>query len=62
MGIFYVSIITAYLSDQVISGFTTGVAVHVCITQLHNVFNVTIDRVKYQVNFFAVFFVCLCVS
>lgn len=35
---------TAYFSDQLVSGFTTGSAVHVFIAQIDDVFGITVPK------------------
>ncbi len=44
MRLLHVGFVTAYLSDQVISGFTTGAAVHVFTSQLNEMINVDLPR------------------
>jgi MFS superfamily sulfate permease-like transporter len=44
MAVLHLSFISAYLSDQVIGGFTTGAAVHVLASQLNKVIDVKIDN------------------
>ena len=44
MGIFRLGFITVYLSDPLISGFTTAAAVHVVTSQIKNIFGVTTDQ------------------
>lgn len=42
MGIFRLGFFSSYLSDQLVSGFTTGAAVHVFVSQLDKIFGVKI--------------------
>uniref|UniRef100_A0A915HU59 SLC26A/SulP transporter domain-containing protein n=1 Tax=Romanomermis culicivorax TaxID=13658 RepID=A0A915HU59_ROMCU len=44
LGILRCGFLSAYLSDTVVSGFTTGAAVHVLTSQLDKIFNVKIPR------------------
>jgi MFS superfamily sulfate permease-like transporter len=44
MGIFHLGFVAAYLSDQLIAGFTTGAAVHVFTSQINGVLNVKLPR------------------
>lgn len=43
MGIFRLGFFSSYLSDQLISGFTTGAAVHVFVAQLDKILGVKIS-------------------
>lgn len=43
-GIFHLEFMTAYFSDQLVSGFTTGSAVHVFIAQIDDVFGITVPK------------------
>lgn len=58
MALLRLDFLTAYLSDQVITGFTTGAACHVFVAQLDKVINVRLPRYSgffrlYFVSFFA---------
>lgn len=44
MAICRISFLTAYLSDQLIAGFTTGGATHVIISQLNKIIGVKMPR------------------
>ena len=44
MGLTRLGFITTYLSDPLISGFTTGAACHVFTSQIKHVFGITTDR------------------
>uniref|UniRef100_A0A9J2PEZ2 STAS domain-containing protein n=1 Tax=Ascaris lumbricoides TaxID=6252 RepID=A0A9J2PEZ2_ASCLU len=44
MAVLRLDFLTAYMSDQVIKGFTTGAAVHVFVAQLNKIFGVTLPR------------------
>ena len=44
MGITRLGFVTVYLSDPLISGFTTGAACHVFTSQIKHVFGVTTPR------------------
>ncbi|KJH42905.1 STAS domain protein [Dictyocaulus viviparus] len=44
MGLLRLDFLTAFLSDQIIGGFTTGAAVHVFTAQLDKIFGVSIPR------------------
>ncbi|XP_060593514.1 prestin-like isoform X2 [Ruditapes philippinarum] len=44
MGVFRLGFITVYLSDPLISGFTTGAACHVFTSQIKHVFGVSTER------------------
>ncbi|CAJ0582207.1 unnamed protein product, partial [Mesorhabditis spiculigera] len=44
MGIFRLGFLTTYLSDPLVSGFTTGSAAHVFMSQLNKVFGVKLPR------------------
>ncbi|XP_046331288.2 prestin-like isoform X1 [Haliotis rufescens] len=44
MGIFRVGFLTTYMSDSLVSGFTTGAAVHVFTSQVKYVFGIKIPR------------------
>lgn len=44
MGLFRFGFIAAYLSDQVVGGFTTGAAVHVFTSQIGKVFGIKLNR------------------
>ena len=44
MGVFRLGFITVYLSDPLISGFTTGAACHVFTSQITHVFGVKTER------------------
>ncbi|CAJ0950412.1 unnamed protein product, partial [Mesorhabditis belari] len=44
MGVFRLGFLTTYLSDPLVSGFTTGSAAHVFMSQLNKVFGVKLPR------------------
>ncbi|VDO20142.1 unnamed protein product [Haemonchus placei] len=44
MALLRLDFLTAFLSDQIIGGFTTGAAVHVLTTQLNKIFGVPLPR------------------
>lgn len=44
MGIFRLGFVTVYLSDPLISGFTTGAACHVFTSQIKHVFAIKTNR------------------
>lgn len=44
LGVMRLGFVTSYLSDPLVSGFTTGSAVHVCTSQLNKVFGVKLPR------------------
>uniref|UniRef100_A0A914X8V7 STAS domain-containing protein n=1 Tax=Plectus sambesii TaxID=2011161 RepID=A0A914X8V7_9BILA len=44
MALLRLQFLTSYLSDQVVSGFTTGAAVHVFVTQLDDIFGIKIPK------------------
>jgi MFS superfamily sulfate permease-like transporter len=44
IGVFRLGFVAAYLSDQLIAGFTTGAAVHVFTSQINSVLNVKLPR------------------
>uniref|UniRef100_A0A914XGG2 STAS domain-containing protein n=1 Tax=Plectus sambesii TaxID=2011161 RepID=A0A914XGG2_9BILA len=44
MALMRLDFLTAYLSDQVVAGFTTGAACHVFVAQLNKVLNVNLPR------------------
>lgn len=44
MGLIRLDVITTYLSDQIVSGFTAGAAVHIFTAQLDAVFGLHFDK------------------
>lgn len=44
MGVAQLGFVTTYLSDPLVSGFTTGAACHVFTSQITHVFGVKTDR------------------
>lgn len=60
MGIFRLGFITVYLSDPLISGFTTGAACHVFTSQIKHVF--AIKTARYSGAFKLINVSTLCVS
>ncbi|VDK42037.1 unnamed protein product [Anisakis simplex] len=48
MALLRVEFVTSYLSDQLVSGFSTGASVHVIIVQLDKIFQVPVDFVDVQ--------------
>ena len=44
MGVFRLGIVTIYLSEPLIKGFTTGAAVHVFTSQFPKLFGVKVQR------------------
>ncbi|CAB3398409.1 unnamed protein product [Caenorhabditis bovis] len=44
MGVLHLGFLTTYLSDPLVSGFTTGAAVHVFTSQLNKVFGIKLSR------------------
>lgn len=56
MAMMGLAFVTSYLSDSLISGFTTGSAFHVFIAQLNKIIDVKLPR---HSGFGMLFFVCL---
>lgn len=44
MGIFQLGSLTVVLSDQLISGFSTGAACHVAVSQMKDLFGIHVGR------------------
>lgn len=44
MGIFRLGSLTVVLSDQLISGFSTGAACHVAVSQMKDLFGIHVGR------------------
>ena len=46
MGVLQLGFITIFLSESLISGYTTGAAVHVFTSQLKHIFGMTLDSTQ----------------
>lgn len=46
MGLIRLDFLTSYLSDQIVSGYTSGAAVHIFSAQLDAFFGVHIDKAE----------------
>ena len=50
MGIFQLGFVTIFLSESLISGYTTGAAVHVFTSQLKHIFGLQIPSIRGILN------------
>ena len=64
MGIFQLGFVTIFLSESLISGYTTGAAVHVFTSQLKHIFGLQIPSIRGLLNVPKVssLFIILCIT